>query len=115
MLFRKRIKRFFNIYGEPFMNTLEYKTKQNRKYIKFMTPDKYIEESAAILGLTPSQAVASRIKDDHSYAWIISAAKKGKLTIPMLDYVANKQDGLHRVIWAKKQGLRKIPVFIYKK
>jgi hypothetical protein len=33
----------------------------------------------------------------------------------MLDYKNKKQDGLHRVIWAKKQGLKKIPVFVYKK
>ena len=114
ILLGRRIKRYFHINGEPYMNTLAYKGRQQRKYIKFMSPKKYIKEAAGILGLTPGQAVASRL-NDNSYTWILDAALKGKLTIPMLDYVERKQDGLHRVIWAKKQGLRKIPVFVYKR
>lgn len=115
MMIRRKIKRFFSMNGQPFMNQSEYKDKQQLKYLKFMKPDRYIQESAKLLNLSVEQVISSRINDKQSYDWITLAAIKKQLTIPMLDYKNKKQDGLHRVIWAKKQGLKKIPVFVYKK
>lgn len=115
MIIKRSIKRFFSMNGQPFMNESQYKDKQQFKYLKFMKPSKYIKESAKLLNLSVEQVIASRINDIQSYDWITIAALKRELTIPILDYASGKQDGLHRVMWAQKQGLKKIPVFVYKK
>ena len=114
MLFKRVIKKYFSLNPFPYMNGIEYRDLQERKYIKFMKPEEYITEASKILGLPISQVIHSRVNDTHSYGWITAAANKKELTIPMLDYVNGKQDGLHRVIWAKKRKLKKVPVFVYK-
>jgi hypothetical protein len=64
--------------------------------------------------MTYDQVYQTRLKDHSSYLYIEQAADKGLLTIPVLDYQHKTQNGLHRAMWAKEKGFKKIPVLIYK-
>lgn len=109
----KQIKSIFALKGVPYMNDKKYIDKADKIYLYTMTPDTYIIKAAKILGMTYEQVINTRLKDHHSYLYIGKAAKNGSLTIPVLDYNNNTQDGLHRAMWAKEVGLKQIPVFVY--
>ena len=111
----RRISSTFSIKGDPYMNDKKYLNMPVKNKLYTMTPDTYINEAAKILGLTYNQVISTRLKDDRSYHYIREAAEKGTLTIPVLDYIGNTQDGLHRALWAKQNGFKNIPVLIYGK
>lgn len=114
MLNSKKLHKVFALEGEPQMNEKRYGGVVSKKNLYLLTPDQYIEKSAEILNMSFDQVVKTRLRDHRSYVYIERAAKQGKLTIPVLDYVRNNQNGLHRAMWAKEQGFKKIPVLIIK-
>lgn len=103
----------FSFYGKPYMNEYMYFDIEDVDDVHFMTPDKYIELCAKLHGLSPEQVVASRKDDKMSFRLIEQAANNGTLTIPHIDYERKRQDGLHRVMWAKSKGIKEIPVFLF--
>lgn len=109
-----KITSTFSLKGEPYMNNKKYLDMPIDGYLYSMSPTAYIRMAAEILGMTYDQVVKTRLKDHTSYAYIERAAEQGKLTIPVLDYVNNTQDGLHRAMWAKEKGFKGIPVLIYR-
>lgn len=110
----RKILKTFSILGDPYMNEFKYRNTPIKKHLHVMTPDHYIQLSAELLNMTFDQVVNTRLKDHSSYSYIERAAKKGLLTIPVLDYKDKVQNGLHRAMWCKEQGFKKIPVLIYK-
>lgn len=110
----KNIYKTFSVQGDPYMNEQKYKDMPIKRHLYVMTPDRYIQLSAEILNMTYDQVYQTRLKDHSSYSYIKSAASKGLLTIPVLDYKSKTQNGLHRAMWAKENGFKKIPVLIYK-
>lgn len=111
----RKLRKIFSLKGDPYMNDRRYLNMPSKGYLYVMTPDAYILESALILGMSYDQVVKTRLRDHKSYTYISSAAENGKLTIPVLDYKSMTQDGLHRAMWAKENGFKKIPVLIYGK
>lgn len=110
---KRKITKTFSFSGKPYMNDPRYFTLEDRKHLRFMHPDVYIAKCSVILGMSIDAIKHTRLKDHTSYAYIKKAADAGTLTIPVLDYKNGIQDGLHRAMWCKEQGMKKIPVFIY--
>ena len=110
----KNVKKIFSFGGVPYMNERRYAKMESKKHLYFMKPDTYISKCSEILGMTVNQLVNTRLADHTSYRYIDDAADNGTLTIPLLDYKTKNQDGLHRAMWAKERGIKKIPVFIFK-
>lgn len=111
----KKLQSIFSLKGKPYMNNKMYLSMSTENHLYTMTPDTYILKAAEILGMSYSEVINTRLKDHHSYSYIEEAAQKGSLTIPILDYDTNSQDGLHRAMWAKEKGFKHIPVLIYGK
>lgn len=110
-----KLNKTFSINGEPYMNQRKYLKMPVKGNLYTMTPDTYINESAKILGMSYQDVINTRLRDHKSYSYISMAAEKGKLTIPVLDYINQSQDGLHRAMWAKQNGFKHIPVLIFGK
>jgi hypothetical protein len=110
----KKILLIFSLQGEPYMNDRKYLSMPTSDNVFVMSPDSYIKLAAEILEMSYANVIKTRLKDHASYGHIELAAKRGKLTIPVLDYVNKTQDGLHRAMWAKQNGIKKIPVLIYR-
>lgn len=110
----KDLSSVFSLNGKPYMNDKRYLTMPTRDHVYTMSPEHYIKLAADILNMSFSHVVNTRLKDHKSYAYISEAAKNGTLTIPVLDYINNTQDGLHRAMWALENGYKLIPVLIYR-
>lgn len=110
-----KIKDVFSYNGVPYMNDPQYKETENKRNFYLISPDAYIAKCAIILDMSVHQITKTRLNDKSSYRYIEQAAGHGTLTIPILDYETNNQDGLHRAMWAKTKGMKQIPVFILKK
>lgn len=104
----------FTYGGQPYMNEPEYFLKESGEHFHNISPDDYITHCSEIMGLDVQTLIGTRKYDDESYFYIEEAARNMQLTIPVLDFKNNIQNGLHRAIWAKKQGMELIPVFIYR-
>lgn len=111
---KTNILKVFSFHGEPYMNNKEYMFKESPRHLVLMSPDTYIEKCAEILGITYEQLIGTRLRDRKSFEYIENAANKGLLTIPIIDYIHKKQDGIHRAMWAKEKGMTSIPVFMFK-
>jgi len=110
----RKANNIFSFGGVPYMNGKEYAKQESKKNLYIMTPDDYIAKSAEILNMTLDQVIATRLHDSTAFMYIENAASNGTLSIPVLDYRNNTQNGLHRAMWAKEHAIKKIPVFVFK-
>ena len=107
----------FNQNPEYFRNT-----KNKDMVIKEMTPDEYIqavsdEYKKVGRDITPEYLIASRSEDTERMNTLSSKMASGQVDMPILDTWRGDgaQEGLHRAVVAKKMGIKKIPVAVFKK
>lgn len=104
----------FTYGGQPYMNEPEYYLQETGDKLTYMKPQDYMKQCSEMMGISVELLLSSRKYDDESYYYIEQAALNKQLTIPIIDYKKNIQNGLHRVIWAEKQGIELVPVFVYR-
>lgn len=106
----------FRLNGSPYMNEEVYKTietlEEDGVYISWMSPDEYIKMSSYVKTKGSKELKRERLDDDKSFEAIEKAAKKGTLTIPVIDFKYGVQNGIHRAMWCKEQGIKTIPVLV---
>ena len=79
-----------------------------------MSPNQYLVKSAEIRGVSLQHELRIVNKADvEKYSIMMSHGIV--FDLPVLDYVGRDQEGRHRVLAAKKLGIKSIPVFVVKK
>lgn len=110
----------FDPKGMPYMNEAVYKIVQEFDeegiYFTEMSPMEYIEACTHIIpDVSANDLMKMRMTDKASFKHIAEAAEAGTLTIPVLDFKHNKQNGIHRAMWCLTKGIETIPVLVIEK
>ena len=92
-------------YYDNFLNDkdLEYmrKSKNRDGKIVMMTPDEYYEESAKLFGTSKENLVNQR-SNQYTDQYVQDMLDGAKFPLPYLNYAENTQEGLHRMLAAKR-------------
>lgn len=84
--------------------------------IEYMTPESYIKrcydmfKAKGRINIDLDTFIARR-EDDYDLDEVFGPAK-GNIFAPAIEYKQGGQEGLHRAIWAMRNGIAKLPVII---
>ena len=112
-------KRFSNSTDIPFYDTSirepdDFTRREaQRGKIVYMSPEKYMEESAKIQK-SPIEEQYQRVSPIYVKRYKERSLKGEKMPIPYLDYSRKEQEGRHRAVVSKELGEKEIPVVVVK-